>query len=79
VATAAGAAVVVVVVVLGVPLAVWWGVEPEHAASTSPANPVVASTPHRRRERAEGACVRWRSMMGVLIVGDAPCRGRYVR
>jgi hypothetical protein len=72
VATAAGAAVVVVVdLVVVLVVVLWWGVPPEHAASTSPANPAAVRAPHPRRDRVDVACVRGRCMIGVFIVGDA--------
>ncbi len=70
---------VVVVDVLVVALLAWWGVELEHAASTSPATPAAASAPQPRRDPVEVAWERCGSMIGVLIVGDAPGRGGYLR
>jgi hypothetical protein len=40
-----------------VPVVVWWGVAPEHAASTSPANPAAVRTTQPRRDRVEVVCV----------------------
>jgi hypothetical protein len=49
---------VVVVALTVVLVAVWWGVAPEHAATTSPANPAAVRTPHRRRDPDDVAWVR---------------------